>query len=67
MMRPGDTAPTWTTGMGQARQPFGSDSLAIGSTVICGGEAGRTYVGYRAHEMRRAEGISQRTYIPRPG
>lgn len=66
VLRPGDTAPTWTTGVGQARQPFGRDSLAIGSTVICGGEAGRAYVGYRAAEMRRAEGISQRTYIPGP-
>ncbi|WP_063934736.1 hypothetical protein, partial [Archangium violaceum] len=67
VLRPGDTAPTWTTGVGQARQPFGSDSLAVGSTVICGGEAGRAYVGYRAREMQRAEGISQRTYIPGPG
>ncbi|WNG54030.1 hypothetical protein F0U59_03900 [Archangium gephyra] len=67
VLRPGDTAPAWTTGVGQARQPFGSDSLAVGSTVICGGEAGRAYVGYRAREMQRAEGISQRTYIPGPG
>ncbi|QRK12734.1 hypothetical protein JQX13_23490 [Archangium violaceum] len=67
VLRPGDTAPTWTTGVGQARLPFGRDSLAIGSTVICGGEAGRAYVGYRAAEMQRAEGISQRTYIPGPG
>jgi len=67
VMRPGDTAPKWTTGVGQARLPFGSDSLAVGSTVICGGEAGRAYVGYRAREMQRAAGISQRTYIPGPG
>ncbi|WP_434381976.1 hypothetical protein [Melittangium boletus] len=67
VLRPGDKAPTWTSGIGQASQPFGRDSLAIGSTVICGGEAGRAYVGYRAAEMRRAEGISQRTYIPGPG
>ncbi|WP_375767970.1 hypothetical protein NR798_40825 [Archangium gephyra] len=67
VMRPGDPAPRWTTGVGQAREPFGSESLAVGSTVICGGEAGRAYVGYRAREMRRAEGISQRTYIPGPG
>src|SRR4051794_17875385 len=67
VVRPGDTAPTWTSGVGQARQPFGWDSLAIGSTVICGGEAGRAYVGYRAPEVQRAEGISQRTYIPGPG
>ncbi|MET0405515.1 MAG: hypothetical protein ABW123_24065 [Cystobacter sp.] len=67
VLRPGDTAPTWTQGVGQARQPFGKESLAVGSTVICGGEAGRAYVGYRAAEMKRAEGISQRTYIPGPG
>jgi hypothetical protein len=67
VLRPGDTAPAWTTGVGQARQPFGRESLAINSTVICGGEAGRAYVGYRAAEMQRSEGISQRTYIPGPG
>jgi hypothetical protein len=67
VLRPGDMAPRWTTGVGQARQPFGRDSLAIDSTVICGGEAGRAYVGYRAAEMQRADGITQRTYIPGPG
>jgi hypothetical protein len=67
VMRPGDRAPTWVRGIGQARLPFGWDSLAIGSTVICGGEAGRAYVGYRTHEMKRAPGITQRTYIPGPG
>ncbi|WP_343073327.1 hypothetical protein [Pyxidicoccus fallax] len=67
VLRPGDKAPSWTTGVGQASEPFGSDSLAIDSTVICGGEAGRAYVGYRANEMRRAPGIEQRTYIPWPG
>nr|AIS92923.1 hypothetical protein [Stigmatella aurantiaca Sg a15] len=67
VLRPGDTTPQWTSGIGQASQPFGRDSLAIDSTVICGGEAGRAYVGYRAAEMQRAEGISQRTYIPGPG
>ncbi|MCP3143246.1 hypothetical protein [Pyxidicoccus xibeiensis] len=67
VLRPGDKAPTWTTGVGQARQPFGGDSLATGSTVICGGEAGRAYVGYSANEMKRAPGIEQRTYIPGPG
>ncbi len=67
VLRPGASSPTWTTGVGQARKPFGRDSLAVGSTVICGGEAGRAYVGYRAAEMQRAQGISQRTYIPGPG
>ncbi len=66
VVRPGDSAPTWSTGVGQARQPFGRDSLATGSTVICGGEPGRAYVGYSAREMQRAAGISQRTYIPGP-
>lgn len=67
VLRPGDSAPTWTRGIGQASKPFGPDSLAIDSTVICGGEAGRAYVGYLANEMKRAEGITQRTYIPSPG
>lgn len=67
VLRPGDKAPKWTTGIGQAREPFGWQSLAVDSTVICGGEAGRAYVGYRAPEMQRAEGIEQRTYIPGPG
>jgi hypothetical protein len=51
VLRPGDSKPTWTRGIGQASQPFGRDSLAIDSTVICGGEAGRAYVGYRTDEM----------------
>lgn len=67
VLRPGDLAPTWVRGIGQASQPFGYDSLAVGSTVICGGAAGRAYVGYRAAEMQPAAGISQRTYIPWPG
>ena len=67
VLRPGDKSPTWTTGVGQARQTFGPDALATGSTVICGGEAGRAYVGYRANEMKRAPGIEQRSYIPGPG
>lgn len=67
VLRPGDTAPTWTTGVGQARQPFGPGSLALGSTVICGGEAGRAYVGYSAAELDWAPGITSRTYIPGPG
>ncbi|WP_257449207.1 hypothetical protein [Archangium lipolyticum] len=67
VLRPGDTVPTWTTGVGQARLPFGRDSLAIDSTVICGGEAGRAYVGYRAAEMKKDPRIRQRTYIPWPG
>ncbi|WP_434300475.1 hypothetical protein [Corallococcus exiguus] len=64
VLRPGDTQPTWSSNVGQAAEPFGPDTLATGSTVICGGEAGRAYVGYSANEMKRAEGIEQRTYIP---
>ncbi|RKH31335.1 hypothetical protein D7Y13_31155 [Corallococcus praedator] len=67
VLRPGDKEPTWTSDVGQARQPFGVDSLATDSTVICGGEAGRAYVGYSADEMKRMEGVEQRTYIPNPG
>ncbi|RYZ35812.1 MAG: hypothetical protein EOO71_34135 [Myxococcaceae bacterium] len=67
VLRPGDKEPTWTSGVGQAREPFGVDSLATDSTVICGGEAGRAYVGYSANEMKRMEGVEQRTYIPNPG
>lgn len=67
VLRPGDAAPKWTRGIGQASKPFGWDSLAIDSTVICGGAAGRAYVGYRAAEMQHADGIFQRTYIPGPG
>ncbi len=51
VLRPGDTAPTWTEGVGQAEGGFGSDELATGSTVICGGSAGRAYVGYSADEL----------------
>lgn len=47
VLRPGDTRPTWTANIGQASQPFGADSLASGSTVICGGADGKAYVGYR--------------------
>src|SRR5206468_3612349 len=67
VLRPGDHAPTWVRGIGQASYGFGSDTLATGSTVICGGAAGRAYVGYSAHEMEPQPGISQRTYIPWPG
>jgi len=67
VLRPGDAVVRWTRGIGQARLPFGVDSLATGSTVICGGAAGRAYVGYSAQEMRPADGIAQRTYIPGPG
>ncbi len=51
VLRPGDTAPRWTTGVGQAAPGFGEDKLAYGSTVICGGSAGRAYVGYSTYEL----------------
>lgn len=51
VLRPGDTAPHWVSNIGQARNGFGPDALALGSTVICGGSAGRAYVGYSAAEL----------------
>jgi hypothetical protein len=51
VLRPGDEAPRWTTGVGQAAGGFGPDRLATGSTVICGGGAGRAYVGYSTYEL----------------
>ena len=54
VLRPGDTAPRWTTGVGQAAPGFGEDKLAYGSTVICGGSAGRAYVGYATYELSPA-------------
>ena len=53
VLRPGDTEPTWTRGVGQAAEGFGRDKKALGSTVICGGEAGRAYVGYHTYELQR--------------
>nr|WP_211194176.1 hypothetical protein [Pyxidicoccus fallax] len=35
-----------STPVGQARLGFGSDKLATGSRVICGGKGGEAYVGY---------------------
>ena len=40
---------------GQAATGFGPDKLALGSTVICGGSAGRAYVGY--HAVRAAQRV----------
>jgi hypothetical protein len=51
VLRPGDEAPRWTTGVGQAAEGFGADKRALGSTVICGGSAGRAYVGYSTYEL----------------
>lgn len=67
ILRPGDSAPTWTTGIGQAKNGFGLDTLATGSTVICGGEAGRAYVGYATPELQKTDPNVQRAYIPWPG
>lgn len=67
VLRPGDSAPRWTSGIGQASQGFGADTLATGSTVICGGEAGRAYVGYSANDLQKIDGVDQRTWIPWPG
>ncbi len=54
VLRPGDSQPRWVSHIGQARHGFGSNALALGSTVICGGSAGRAYVGYRAEELANA-------------
>ncbi|WP_269770255.1 hypothetical protein [Cystobacter fuscus] len=44
VLRPGDIQPQWASNIGQAGRGFSS-------TVICGGSAGRAYVGYYAREL----------------
>ncbi|WP_395830208.1 hypothetical protein [Archangium violaceum] len=44
VLRPGETQPQWASNVGQAGRGFTS-------TVICGGSAGRAYVGYQAREL----------------
>ncbi|MFY0569151.1 hypothetical protein ACN28E_35740 [Archangium lansingense] len=44
VLRPGDSQPLWASSLGQAGRGFSS-------TVICGGSAGRAYVGYYAQEL----------------
>jgi hypothetical protein len=51
VLRPGDAKPTWTERVGQAAHGFGEDQLATASSVICGGAAGRAYVGYLARDL----------------
>ncbi len=53
VLRPGDSAPRWTSHVGQASKGFGPEGLALGSTVICGGAANRAYVGYRADDLKQ--------------
>jgi hypothetical protein len=67
VLRPGDTEPSWTRGVGQAADGFGRDKKALGSTVICGGEAGRAYVGYHTYELQREIPDKPHAYIPAPG
>ncbi|HET9450035.1 MAG TPA: hypothetical protein VFO83_04110 [Aggregicoccus sp.] len=68
VLRPGDAKPTWTRGVGQASRGFGvGRELAVGSTVICGGTAGRAYVGYKATHLEYACEGKQRTWIAAPG
>ncbi|MFP2909665.1 hypothetical protein ACLESD_32395 [Pyxidicoccus sp. 3LFB2] len=67
VLRPGDTEPTWTRGVGQAADGFGRDKKALGSTVICGGEAGRAYVGYHTYELQPEVPDKPHAYIPAPG
>ena len=66
-LRPTDLAPTWTRGVGQARAGFGWDAPAMGSTVICGGEAGRAYVGYHAYGLSSTIPGRPHAFIPSPG
>lgn len=54
VLRPGDATPTWVSNLGQASRGFGRETLATGSTVICGGEANRAYVGYSTYELSPA-------------
>ncbi|EPX58475.1 hypothetical protein D187_003947 [Cystobacter fuscus DSM 2262] len=46
VLRPGDSQPTWTSGVGQAGKGFRS-------SVVCGGGAGRAYVGYLAEDLEQ--------------
>ncbi|WP_245919095.1 hypothetical protein [Melittangium boletus] len=48
VIRSGETQPTWASNIGQAGRGFSS-------TVICGGAAGRAYVGYYAKELDNPE------------
>lgn len=66
-LKPGATAPVWTTGVGQAKNGFGLDTLATGSTVICGGAAGHAYVGYRAQDLQPTIPGKPHAFIPSPG
>jgi hypothetical protein len=56
----GSDRPVWSRGLGQAAGGFGPAQRALGSTVICGGEAGQAYVGYRTYGLDDA-------YIAGPG
>ena len=67
VLRPGDMEPRWTRGVGQAAGGFGRDKKALGSTVICGGEAGRAYVGYHTYELQREVPGKPHAYVPAPG
>ncbi|HEX8436720.1 hypothetical protein [Archangium sp.] len=48
VLKPGATQPLWASNIGQAGRGFSS-------TVICGGSAGRAYVGYHARELDQPE------------
>jgi hypothetical protein len=53
VLRPGDSKPTWVTGLGQAAGGFGREKLAMGSTVICGGAKNQAYVGYWTYDLEQ--------------
>ncbi|WP_426755576.1 hypothetical protein [Myxococcus sp. Y35] len=69
VLRADTQALVWTRSpIGQARDGFGPDRAATGSTVICGGSAGRAYVGYATPDLREDpefEGL-QPNYIVSP-
>lgn len=67
VLRPGETTAHWTRGVGQARDGFGPEALATGSTVICGGADGHAYVGYSARDLRLAIPGKAHAFIPWPG
>jgi hypothetical protein len=48
VLRPGQSAPVWTRGVGQAGKGFRT-------TVVCGGEAGQAYVGYLTFDLEHPE------------
>lgn len=53
VLRPGDPAPKWTSAVGQGAEGFVS-------TVVCGGAAGKAYVGYLTHDLENPSRATER-------